>query len=602
MNSYYAANCIKSFGGAYGGEDDQYQRLEKEQDPIQRNITILKSAVRELLIHPETATSVPVASATPGSDSQAEGPPSSPPAPVSPNLPQQAEPPKDVNELLDALDILTSQQLPVVKFYDDYGGRPSEMDRATSTQFTELYKGPHGISALLLNDGKTGVITVHTESSTVRGQPYSRLHPEWVGALIQSINVLRPRAQKLILDMSHNTGGYVCLGMAMIQLFFPEHPRLVTNMRLSPLGTQLMTSGAMGVDHFISSYGESTTAAYQNGYLLKPRTHPHRNMTFTDFVSDRCAIAQRYYLHVNPEEERGRGRPVPPAKSSDHDDVPYHPWDPENIAILTDGYCGSSCALITNMLHMKFRVKTVVVGGRTSSKWTPMSYSTFPGLQVIDDSLIFHEMHDVRARMMSTRELDRLERGPACGQLSREKKQQAAFMVKNQEKKEEEGEEDAAEEVPVNGHENGKDKVEAHSTKSKGEDEDDEEDDEEEDDEEEDEDDDLDSFYPQAFTQSSRLRLTWRQIYNTGSELNMFNLSNNHSIFEPAWKDVERWDEFSFFPADHRIDYTDHNVHSVGAIWEDARDAAWGPGFGRRGGVLADEGEAEEVAEESLGY
>lgn len=439
------------------------------------------------------------------------------------------------------------------------------------------------LPSVLLNDGHTGVITVRTESSTVRGEPYLRVHPEWAGALIQSINVLRPRAQKLILDMSHNTGGYVCLGLAMIQLFFPEHPRLVTNIRLSPLGTQMMTSGGMGVDHFISSYGNSTAAAYQNGYLLRPRTHPHRNMTFTDFVSDRCAIMDRYYLHVDPEEERRRGRPVPAAKSNvDDEGAPYHPWDPENIVILTDGYCGSSCALITNMLHAKFGVKTVVIGGKASSQWTPMSYSTFPGLQVIDDSLIFTEMHEVRARMMSQRELDRLEQGRSSSLLvGAKKKQQAAFMAKNQERREERE------------HKKDKDDVKAQNLKTKEGDDDDEEEDED--------DDDIDSFYPQAFAHSSRLRLTWRQIYNTGPELNMFKLSSDHSIYEPAWKDVERWNEFSFFPADHRIDYTDHNVHSIGAIWEDARNAAWGPASGLGSGST-DEGETEKVAEEDLGY
>jgi len=157
MQSYYNANCIKTYDGLGGDEDDQHQRLEKEQDPIQRNITILKTAVRELLFHPDNTTSVPVGT-SPAADKHTEEAPSSSQVPVDPKLPQQDEPPKDVDELLDALDILSSQQLPVVKFYDDYGGRSGEMDRATAIQFTELYKGPHDISARKFYGGKDRVL------------------------------------------------------------------------------------------------------------------------------------------------------------------------------------------------------------------------------------------------------------------------------------------------------------------------------------------------------------------------------------------------------------------------------------------------------------
>ncbi|KAG0055786.1 hypothetical protein BGZ83_007366 [Gryganskiella cystojenkinii] len=577
--SFYEANCIKARrffdAGGGGNEEDQLQRLEKEQDPIQRNITILKAAIRELLLRPAPVTAdLPSSNAvkmvTPTQESATT--PVTRPSPmvvVDSKIPEELRN-KNIDELLDELDLLSSEQLPVVKYYDDYGGRPSEMPRGDSVQFQELYKGAHGISALLLDDGETGVITVRTESSTNKGQPYAQVHPAWSGALIKSINVLRPRAKKLILDLSHNTGGYVCLGLTLVQIFFPERPRLVTNIRLSPLGTHMMTSGAMGVDHFISSYGNTTIPAYQNGDLLKPVVHPNRNITFTDFVSDRCSITERYFLHWNAADEKRRGR----AAYVNSSNVVYHPWDPQDIVILTDGYCGSSCALITNLLNMKFGIKTVVVGGHASADCgVPMGYSTFPGLQVIDDSLIFNEMHEVRAGMMSRRELDRLEQGHVEKQ-----RQQTAFLVKNQERNEEEEvvvEDDK--ETQGTPQQSKKTRVPAsapqsnngHQTPATSAVYDD---DTEYEDEEEDQDDsDPDSFYPLPFAQKSRLRLTWRQIYNTGKHINVF--KHDRTTVLP----LERWNEFSFFPADVRIDYTDHNIHSIGTVWEDARDAVWGP-------------------------
>ncbi|KAF9545820.1 hypothetical protein EC957_010448 [Mortierella hygrophila] len=605
--SYFTSNCIKDAADLYGYEDDDEgqgrdrSKLEKEkqEDSEKKDISELKSSLRELLMQSATPAPSP-------SDSKIAGPlldflPLEPHPPVTdgvatPTLPltsAEKDLSKHVDEIVSKLDMISSERLPVVKFYDDYGGRVSEMSRAMGAlPFKELYQGKHGISALMLNDGKTGVITVRTESSTIRGEAYSRVHPAWAGSLLQAINVLRPKAENLILDLSHNTGGYVCLGVTMVQIFFPERPRLVTNIRLSPLSTQMMTAGAMGIDHFISPYGESPVAAFQSGYFLKPTTHPHRNFTFSDYLSDRCAIADKYTLAYDPVEESRRKRASSTygtTTEGNDDDSPYRPWDPENLAILTDGYCGSSCALISNMMHTKFGVPTVVVGGRTTAqRGGSMSYSTFPGLQVVDDALLFTEMHDVRSGMMSVEEVHKLEDG------GRRRKFQAAFAAENKARSQDGDDDDDDDSYEDNDVDS--DEVE--------EDEDDVEDEqagqqsEEEDEAEEDEDGDYDTFYPLTFAQKGRLRLTWRQIYNTGPELEVFKLKTDgvNDLYEPAWKATEQWHEYSFIPADHRIDYTDHNVHSIGAIWEDARDALW-DNFSSRGGsdVEGDEDAVEGV-------
>ncbi|KAF9291281.1 hypothetical protein BGZ88_006957 [Linnemannia elongata] len=569
--SYFTSNCIKDAADLYGAEDDDEGQSrdrskienEKQEDAEKKDISELKSSLRELLIQSSTLVPSP-------SDSKIASPlPDFPPhefhppvkdgsaTPTLPLVSSEEDLSKHVDEIVSKLDMISSERLPVVKFYDDYGGRVSEMSRAMGAlPFKELYQGKHGISALMLDDGKTGVITVRTESSTIRGEAYSRVHPAWAGSLLQAINVLRPKAENLILDLSHNTGGYVCLGVTMVQIFFPERPRLVTNIRLSPLSTQMMTAGAMGMDHFISSYGESPVAALQGGYFLKPTTHSHRNLTFSDYLSDRCAIADKYTLAYNPVEESRRKRASSPygttAEGSD-DDTPYRPWDPENLAILTDGYCGSSCALISNMMHTKFGVPTVVVGGRTTAQQGgPMSFSTFPGLQVVDDALLFSEMHDVRSGMMSAEEVHKLEDG------GRRRKFQTAFAAMNKVRSQEDDDEDE-----VDGERAGRQSEEDTTTT--------------------DEDGDYDTFYPLTFAQKGRLRLTWRQIYNTGPELVIFKLKTDgvNDFYEPAWKAREQWHEYSFIPADHRIDYTDHNVHSIGAIWEDARDALWGKSSSR---------------------
>ncbi|KAG0094123.1 hypothetical protein BGZ93_007520 [Podila epicladia] len=542
--SYFAANCMSPEGLSYDQDEVNTDRSKIEQNEIkdeERTVLQLRTRLKDMLSHPNTETKVP--SSIPA-DSLPKAPQDAPVdhSPTQSPMPEDAPKPQTVEEIFTQLDMLTNEKLPIVKFYDDFGGRPSELSQSSSdATFKELYKGAHDITAILLADGETGVITVRTESSIIHGESFSKIHPEWAGALIHAINILRPIAKNLILDLTHNTGGYICLGAIMIQLFFPDRPRFVTNIKVTPLSTQMMTAGALGFDHFVSSYGEQIVPAYNQGFFLHTIQHPSRNATFTDFLSDLCATANQYVLSVDPALEAKRHRTSSPNKNY------YRPWNPENMAILTEGYCGSSCALISNMMHTKYGVPTVVIGGRAQAEQDiPMAYSTFPGLQVIDDAYIFTEMNDMRSQMMPAQELERLERG---------------------------------------GHTNSKDgsAMKGQSVLSrtyntvKGDSDDD------EDDDDEDEDGDLEAFYPHHFSHKCRLRLTWRQMYNTGPEIQAFRMrpevsgsKDASSMYEPVWREVDQWYEYGFLPASYRIDYTDENIHSIGAIWKDTRDAVWG--------------------------
>ncbi|KAG0353969.1 hypothetical protein BG005_006828 [Podila minutissima] len=551
IKSYFAANCMSPEGLSYDQDEVNTGRSKIEQNDIKDEewtILQLRSRLRDMLSHSNTETEVP-------SDIPADSLPNAPQdAPVDhskPETPMPEDTPKlqSVEEIFTQLDMLTNEKLPIVKFYDDFGGRPSELSQSSSgATFKELFKGAHDIAAILLADGETGVITVRTESSIIHGESFYKVHPAWVGALIQAINVLRPVAKNLILDLTHNTGGYICLGVTMTQLFFPDCPRLVTNIKLTPLSTQMMAAGALGIDHLVRSYGEQIVPAYKHENFLHTIQHPSRNVTFTDFLSDRCAIADQYVLSVDPALEARRHRAsssnkkVNGTKADDEDTEYYRPWDPENMAIMTEGYCGSSCALISNMMHTKYGVPTVVIGGQAPAEQDmPMAYSTFPGLQVIDDAYIFSEMNDVRSQMMSAQELERLERG---GHTNKDRSAMKGQGVLSQ----------------------------PHNTIK-----------DDSDDDEEDEDDDMESFYPHHFSHKSRLRLTWRQMYNTGPNIEAFRLPPGASsgkdvsfMYEPMWKEVDQWYEYGFLPASYRIDYTDQNIHSIGAIWEDTRDAVWG--------------------------
>lgn len=160
--SYFTSTCIKDAADLYGDEDDgegqgrDRSKLEKEkqEDAEKKDISELKSSLRELLMQSATPAPGP-------SDFKIAGPlPDFPPQelrpPVkdgiaTPTLPltsSEEDLSKHVEEIASKLDMISSERLPVVKFYDDYGGRVSEMSRAMGAlPIKELYQGKHGISA-----------------------------------------------------------------------------------------------------------------------------------------------------------------------------------------------------------------------------------------------------------------------------------------------------------------------------------------------------------------------------------------------------------------------------------------------------------------------
>lgn len=148
--SYFAINCMSQDGLTYDRDEFNPIRSKIEQEEIkeeERTILELRTRLRDKVSHPNTKI-----------DGLSDIPTDSPPktaqdGPVDHSrqeipTPQDTLKPQTVEEILSQLDMLTAEKLPVVKFYDDFGGRPSELSQSSSgANFKELYKGAHDITA-----------------------------------------------------------------------------------------------------------------------------------------------------------------------------------------------------------------------------------------------------------------------------------------------------------------------------------------------------------------------------------------------------------------------------------------------------------------------
>ncbi|KAJ9602375.1 hypothetical protein H2200_013230 [Cladophialophora chaetospira] len=181
---------------------------------------------------------------------------------------------------------------------------------------------------------------------------------------------------QLILDVRRNGGGSVSLCMdTMVQLFPDKAPNRKSNMRASGAQKALVeyiseeTRKAEDLHPDTNLDKEEIEADYGNGPwayqgVMSPQAKnfedvghfygPHRvgPGLFTSFFQEN--YTNNEYSRINREM----------INITQADPGAERPFNPENMVILTDGYCGSACTILVEYLKNEFRVMSIVVGGR----------------------------------------------------------------------------------------------------------------------------------------------------------------------------------------------------------------------------------------------
>ncbi|KAG0029196.1 hypothetical protein BGZ81_004018 [Podila clonocystis] len=401
-------------------------------------------------------------------------------------------------------------KIPIFERPDVYRTLFDDRFTASTENYRVLINSPLGVHAILLGDNKTGVILIPTFNppggSTVLAQFYANL--------IAAITALRPMAERLILDLSRNGGGSTCLSRRSLELFFPETPQVVTNIRYSDLEALYIQTNTTAP----SNYNRATDGSLaDNAYLTTTVSHPNRKFNFSNYFVETCAKFQYDKLPVDPKEESLRPRAV---KNS---------YNAEDIIIFSEGTCGSACATFANQMNQKNNVKAVVAGyGPTTDK---ISFSTFPGGQVYKAEEAYFEMYrwlkktfQIQALSDSTDIFAMQDKDTVTNQPSLEKSQDDTLLHA------------LASFSPSQGAE-------------------------------------IVRLLPEPLQHSANLTVTWRQTYNTGNVKVLFT-RNSAGELVPNWP-LATWTEYSFIPADFRIPYTLNSFMNYHTLWEAARDAAW---------------------------
>ncbi|CAG8641569.1 13432_t:CDS:2, partial [Dentiscutata erythropus] len=182
-------------------------------------------------------------------------------------------------------------------------------------------------------------------------------------------NLANTGVKKVVLDLSNNFGGSIAVSAFINLILFPNNPNPFFDYDLRVT--------------------ESLKLGLQNGSLfdIKETASSSSKIKFQNIID---FIGNNSYTRGNITEHYSN-KFIPDISSlltnfiAQYLRIPI-PWTSKDLIILTNGVCGSACALIARHAVENNNVSAVAVGGFVN---TSLSYSSFPGGFLIDSSSIF---------------------------------------------------------------------------------------------------------------------------------------------------------------------------------------------------------------------
>ncbi|KAJ3106711.1 hypothetical protein HDU96_008132 [Phlyctochytrium bullatum] len=222
--------------------------------------------------------------------------------------------------------------------------------RQTSTVPSPIANSPD-TAFYVLDDGITGVWVFPTVSPSA---PYEN----WLGTITGGLRAFEQSGVKrLIIDVTANGGGDFCASTAFAEYLLQNTPMIVDQVRITPAVRSLLKIDFFGLnagdgDVVPVSGNDIVAEAYTQDRGNGPQLLSGRFKFCQSAGATPAGFVQSFNL---PELERG--------------------WAPEDIAVVSDGGCGSACAcMIRSMRDAHPGFKAYTYGGSTGLPYTPTSF------------------------------------------------------------------------------------------------------------------------------------------------------------------------------------------------------------------------------------
>ncbi|KAK6501404.1 hypothetical protein TWF481_009244 [Arthrobotrys musiformis] len=245
------------------------------------------------------------------------------------------------------------------------------------------------------DDSKTAIIDI---TGFAPDDPNGRFPTHAVQAAVELFlaEAQRRGMQQLIIDVRGNGGGYVNMGYDLYKQLFPNsdpysgnriryHP---ASLRIAEAFTQLIDQDVINglIQAIGGGMGENLSNAQANAYqvasyaslsgldqFLNLDKDGNKFNTFNDFFGPQNIYGDKFTSILTYDlnnllavgdlsyDVTGYGD-----RASYRNRSP--PFTPENVILVTDGVCASTCGIFSEFLRNQQRIRTVVVGGRPNGE------------------------------------------------------------------------------------------------------------------------------------------------------------------------------------------------------------------------------------------
>lgn len=214
----------------------------------------------------------------------------------------------------------------------------------------------------LNGDGYEDVAVLSISAFTEDDDPYYLRHfQHTVSAFLNESR--RTGKQRLVIDLSANGGGEILAGFELFAQLFPGIDAFnANNLRLSSslarISRILSTVPAQEQQQAINSSPLVQNLSPLD--LAKPQGTRFGGVE--DILAPVALQGDRFTAYMRQPEALN----FTLTGTGDRASPPPAPFAPENIVLLTDGTCGSTCTIFTYLMIFQVGAKTVAVGGRPS--------------------------------------------------------------------------------------------------------------------------------------------------------------------------------------------------------------------------------------------
>jgi hypothetical protein len=234
-----------------------------------------------------------------------------------------------------------------------------------------LFSTPGQASVVYRLDNRPDVAVVHVWTHNMEDEV-----TELTNLVNDLVTLSQSGVQNIIIDLQGNFGGLVSFASTFVQLFFPNNDALdktlPSNLRVTESIQQLSSA------------------------LLNSSSGLYDATSFYDYAEKHLYASNELFMNITTSVRYGRSAnyteitTLEPSVLPAIEELAALPWTNRaaNIRLLTDGRCGSSCAMSTFFLTQSNKVISYSVGGVFGE---PMSVSSFPGGAVTS----LNKVHDL---------------------------------------------------------------------------------------------------------------------------------------------------------------------------------------------------------------